>query len=64
MTAAEVFTEITKTSKWYGGYCSRQSATMIKKRLRDETMSIKAQKRLFAHFGYTAKETIWEQIKK
>jgi hypothetical protein len=53
MTTEELFIELTSKPKWYAGYCKHNTASMLKTRFKEETLSAKKIEEIFTHFGFT-----------
>lgn len=62
MSTEELFIYLTSQLKWYMGYCRHNTASMIKKRFKDGTLSMKKMENVFNHFGYI--KSIKEQWQK
>lgn len=63
MTTDELFNLITSKPKWYIGYCPQTTASMIKARYKEETLSTKKIEAIFEHFGYTKSvQEQWEEM--
>jgi hypothetical protein len=62
MGTIELFIQLTSQFKWYAGYCKHNTASMIKKRFSDGTLSSKKIEEIFKHFGYV--KSIQEQWQK
>lgn len=59
MTTDELFNFITTKPKWYIGFCEQSTASMIRSRFKEETLSAKKIEEIFRHFGYV--KTVQEQ---
>ena len=63
MTTDELFNLITSKPKWYVGHYPQTTASMIKARYKEETLSAKKIAELFLKFGYVKSiQEQWEEM--
>jgi len=62
MTVEEVFNKITSAPKWYGGYCSKEYASILKSRFKEDKLSTDKLTEMFNFFGFEL-NSVWSEKK-